>query len=536
MNHNLPPRRLVPRWRKATYAIHQPDMLGMVKPLKGLPKLVTDPEDVLRAVREWNTSNAVGDLADALSYGVDSSFRSILDAPARAALVHPGATPAMRLVAREILEAGTSQSQVWHSAEANVEVQTLRAVLRLAPNDVIALVDLAQHHLACGKAKAAYRALATAYQLSPHSVHVVRAFARYWIHLGMPDRAHAFIKSSGLAATDPWVMASEIAISQAARAQSSQLRRAQRLLATKEFKPTDFSELAGAVAGAEISTGNFKEARKLFRMALEHPNDNVLAQAITSQNFIGIEIDEQVIRRAPNGAFEGRALNAMIAGDFEAATGFTESWSSEEPFSSRPRLLQAYFFGAMGEYEKALDAANHGLISDPGDESLRANRAYALAGLGRFAEAAAELRQLEARDAADLRPSLLATRGMILMLTGRTEEGIQSYETAIEEFQKAKREEQVTDCMAFMARTALVAGIEQRDALTQRATERFRKIQSPAASVILMSMKQVVPNLEAPALRKTVQWEWDQAANTLSERKELSRKGGSGIVITKKRK
>jgi|GEM_PF-3934037 len=159
-----------------------------------------------------------------------------------------------------------------------------------------------------------------------------------------------------------------------------------------------------------------------------------------------------------------------------------------------------------------------------------------LAGLGRFAEAAAELRQLEARDAHELRPSLLATRGMILMLTGRTEDGIQSYEAAIEEFQKAKREEQATDCMAFMARTALVAGIEPSAALTQRAAERFRKIQSPAASVILMSMKQVVPNLEAPALRKTVQWEWDQAANTLSKKKELSRRCASGIVITNRRK
>lgn len=511
-------------------------MLGVVKALAKPPQLATDAEAFLKALDAWRQSESIGDLADLLSFSVDGALRGVLADAARAALKHSGAPRTMKLVAQEIFEEGCSVKRVWRNEPITVEVRTLRALLREAPNDTVALVDLAQHHLSQNKSRAAERALLTAYQISPRSVYVVRAFARFWIHRGRPDRAHALIKSSGLAAYDPWVMASEIAIAQAAGGHSIQLRKAQRALATKLYTPTDISELAGAVAGFEITNGNFREARKLFRLALEHPNDNVLAQAITNQQYLGIEVDEQIIKRAPNGVFEGRALNAMLLGKFEEAAGYTASWSEEESFSSRPRMLQSYFFGALGEYQKSLSAAEAGLLSDPKDDGLRANRAYALAGLERFTEAEAELKLLEAKDAPQQRPSVLATRGMVFMLQGQADEGIRLYEAAVVELEKAKAEEQVSDCLAFMARTAFRADIEQRDAVLARANERFALKPSPAASVILKSMQQTVADVAAPELRKIVQWEWDPTSNTLSQRKELTRIGAPGFVVADRQK
>ncbi|GAD20374.1 hypothetical protein AVS7_00135 [Acidovorax sp. MR-S7] len=176
-----------------------------------------------------------------------------------------------------------------------------------------------------------------------------------------------------------------------------QLRKAQRALNSKVFNPRDVSELAGAIGGAELWNGKFKEARKLFRLALEHPNDNVLAQAITNQEFLGIEVDEALLRRAPNGVFEGRALRALMQTDFEAASELTECWSEEEPFSSRPRTLQSFVCGALGTFEKALGAADKGLTADASDLSLRGNRAYALAALGRLDEAESELSVINAQ-------------------------------------------------------------------------------------------------------------------------------------------
>jgi len=330
-------------------------------------------------------------------------------------------------------------------------------------------------------------------------------------------------------------MASEIATAQVANAPSAQLRRAQRALAVESFNPKEVGELAGAVAGAELYQGNFKEARKLFRVALEHPNDNVLAQAITNQEFIGIEIDDQIMRRAPNGLFEGRALRAMLATNFDAAAHYTASWGDEESFSSRPRLLQSFICGALGHYEDALEAADIGLIADPTDLTLRGNRAYALAALSRFAEAEVELQLLEAKDDAGQRPFTWATRGMVLLLEGQTEVGLQLYEAALDEFTQRKQEELATTCLAFMARTATVAEIEQRDGIVQRTAERFAKAPSHAAAVILRTLKQDVAEVETTTLRRVVQWEWDSTTNTLAEKRELTRKGAPGLVVANRR-
>jgi tetratricopeptide (TPR) repeat protein len=470
-----------------------------------------------------------------LSFGIDPSKREKLVPAAQLALTLPGASVAMKMVAKEILSSGVSEDEVWKNSPSAKDVRGLRSLLRNTPNDVIALVDLAQHHLAHGKKRAALRALLAAHQVSPDSVHVIRALTRYWIHIGEDDRAHAFIKGTSKVASDPWVMASEIATAQVAGAPSTQLRKAHRALRSKVFNPRDVSELAGAVGGAELWTGNIKDARKLFRLALEHPNDNVLAQAITNQDFLGIDIDEQVLRRAPNGVFEGRALRALMLTDFEEAATLTDCWAEEEAFSSRPRTLQSFVLGALGAFERSLEAADKGLVADQKDLSLRGNRAYALAALNRLDEAEAELAIVEAHADENRRPFSLATRGMVALLRGHAEEGRRLYEESLADFHRKGQEAQYTDCLAFMARAVTVAGIEGAAAVVARATERYRKHPSHAAAVILRQLEQVVKDVDAAPLRKVVQWEWNPESNTLVEKRELTRKGAPGFVVADKK-
>lgn len=531
MNRLLPTRRLIPKWRKSGFSVRQPDMLGLVKPTASHSSVQAQQVDVDQALWAWNNSGSIGDLADLLAFGVDPTQRDKLIEPAKVAARLEQATPAMRLVAREILSEGASQDEVWQKSSSAQDAKALRALLRNTPNDVIALVDLAQHHLAHGKQRAAHRALVVAHQVSPHAVHVIRAMTRYWVHVGEEDRAHAFIKGSSRVSVDPWLMASEIATAQVARAASTQLKRAQRALNVKSFSNQDVSELAGAVAGLELNHGNLKEARKLFRLALEHPNDNVLAQAIVNQEFLGIDVDEQVLRRASNGVFEGRALRAILQADFDSAATLTDCWAQEEPFSSRPRTLQSFVCGALGKYEAAIDAATQGLVADAADLSLRGNRAYALAAMGRLDEASAELAILEARGDENQRPFTLATKGMVHLLRGEEEVGRQLYEEALSEFRKKKHETLYTDCLAFMARTVTVATPAHGPAAVMRAMDQFTKSPSEAAAVILKGLNESVRTFEAKPLRKVVQWEWDPQTNTLMEKRQLTRKGSSGFVV-----
>lgn len=531
MNRLLPTRRLIPKWRKSGFSVRQPDMLGLVKPVTAHASVQAQQLDVDQALWAWHNTGSIGDLADLLAFGVDPSQRVKLIEAANVAAGLEQATPAMRLVAREILSEGTSQDEVWQKSTSAHDAKALRSLLRNTPNDVIALVDLAQHHLAHGKQRAAYRALLVAHQVSPQSVYVIRAMTRYWVHVGEQDRAHAFIKSTSRVSVDPWLMASEIATAQVARAASTQLKKAQRALSLKSFSNRDVSELAGAVAGLELNHGNLKEARKLFRLALEHPNDNVLAQAIVNQEFLGIDVDEQVMRRASNGVFEGRALRAILQADFDSAATLTDCWAQEEPFSSRPRTLQSFVCGALGKFETAIEAATLGLVADSGDLSLRGNRAYALAAMGRLEEATAELAILEARGDDNQRPFTLATKGMVHLLRGEQEAGRQLYEDALSEFRRKKQESLYTDCLAFMARTVTLASPADGPAAIKRAMEQFTKAPSEAAAVILKGLNESVRTVEAKPLRKVVQWEWDPQTNTLTEKRQLTRKGSSGFVV-----
>jgi tetratricopeptide (TPR) repeat protein len=492
---------------------------------------VTNPESLQLALFSWNNSRSLGDLADLLSFGVDPLLRDTLLEPAKFALTLENLPPAMRLVAQEILSPGDSDVLAWSSEGAAANVQKLRATLRIAPNDSIALVDLAQHHLANHKERAAYRCLSTALQLSPNSVYVIRAMARYWIHLDDFAKAHKFIKSAVLVNPDPWLMASEIAIAQGANATSTQLRKAQRAIATKSFSMKDVSELAAAVGGTELYSGNIKEARKLFRTALDAPNDNVLAQTMHLQAFLGIDVDEQLLRRAPNGVFEVRAYQAIVGADFVNAARLTAAWGDEEPFSSRPRVLESYVAGALGDYQAALISADLGLRSDPDDLTLRGNRAYALAGLLRFDEAEVELKSIDAKGEDRQEPLSTATKGMIELLRGNTAQGIALYEDALATFKKHGDQELVTTCRAFMARAAVTAQVPEASAILGEAKDRFKKSPAPAASVILRTLNHDMGPIATEPLRKVTQWEWDPASNTLQERKQVTRKGATGFIV-----
>ena len=531
MNRLLPTRRLIPKWRKARFSLHQPDMLGLIKPIKSTAPIITSDEAVDLALWTWERTKSIGDLADVLAFGMDVRQRIRLGPAAETALKSPEATPVMKIVAQEILKSGTSEALLWRDSEAAKSVRGLRALLRNAPNDAIALVDLAQHYLAVGKQRAAYRALMTAHQISPNSVHVLRAVTRFWIHVGMPDKAHAFIKKAPRTATDPWLMASEIATAQVAGAPSAQLRKAQRALTTNAFKSRDITELAGAIGGAELYQGNFKEARKLFRLALEYPTDNVLAQAITNQDHLQIEINDSLIQKAPNGVFEGRALQALLRTDFEEVARLTECWAEEETFSSRPRLLQSFVHGALGNFEKALEAAEAGLLTDPKDMSLRGNRAYALALMKRFDEAEAELKIIDAQGNEDNRPLTLATMGAVKLLMGEHELGSALYEEALTEFERKKADLQYSDCLAFYARTAIEAESPTSLGLLQRAAGRFLKVPSHAAAVVLRTLNQEAKVKENEPMRRVTQWEWNKTENTLTQKHGLTRKGAPAVVM-----
>lgn len=535
MNRLLPPRRLIPRWRQSRFAVQQLDTLGLVKSA-GRQAVPVSDEQLVRSLAQWKTHGTLGHLADVLAFASVESLRPLLQQAANAALANDGATAAMKLAAREALSDGSSEKAIWRGDSQRHSVHRLRTLLRLSPNNPLALLDLAQFYLASGKVRAAERALLTARQLAPGSVNTVRALTRYWVHLDRPDRAHAVLRSSSRLTRDPWLMASEIAVAQVAAVASTQLKRAQRALFEQVYRPSDATELAGAVAGYELKSGNLKQARKLFRLALTAPNDNVMAQAVHNQQYLGIEIDEEVYSRLPAAPSEVLAYRAILSADFLAAADFVQAWGDEEPYSSRPKTLESYVHGSLGRYEESLRASDLGLQADPDDVSLQGNRAYALAALGRLTEAERQLRTLELRADSQLAPFACATRGMVALFRGRVADGLALYEAAVEAFRKRGDEESITTCRAFLARSAIEAEVETAPALLRIAEDRLARVPSPAAAVILQGLgRQVSLTAEQPASRIS-QWEYDPQSNQLTRLgRQVPKRAGPILIKSKTR-
>ena len=133
------------------------------------------------------------------------------------------------------------------------QISRLRNLLRTSPSNALALLDLAQLQSAIGKTKAADRSIRMALNLAPNNRLVIRTAARFFIHEGKTDQAHYLLRKHPRTVSDPWLMATEIALADAADAKSLFLSKGKRFLIEKQdFPIAHLSELSGGHCNGRI--------------------------------------------------------------------------------------------------------------------------------------------------------------------------------------------------------------------------------------------------------------------------------------------
>jgi tetratricopeptide (TPR) repeat protein len=140
--------------------------------------------------------------------------------------------------------------------------------------------------------------------------------------------------------------------------------------------------------------------------------------------------------------FEANANILMDTSEWQKSFEEAERWFWDQPFSSRPVIFASYLASnVLGLPDKAVEMIDKSLISNPCDEMLLNNRAFALAQLGRLDEARAAIADGKkcAHDAKASAP-LTATEGMIEMRAGNLERGQELYRSAISIASKAKNQ------------------------------------------------------------------------------------------------
>jgi tetratricopeptide (TPR) repeat protein len=208
---------------------------------------------------------------------------------------------------------------------------------------------------------------------------------------------------------------------------------------SKEFlksltlSPWHLSELASAIGTLELTSGSTKRARKLFRLALQEPTDNTIAQARWATGLDpGISVDPKHYND-PLSA-EARAWNFFYAADWKAALSNFWAWHFDQPFSRRPCATGSYIAAEiLGNHEDAIEMAQSGLNANPDNAALLNNMAFSLIHTGKLRKAAEYLTRSRGQAVpAEESIPLLATFGLWAFRAGYPQRGRELYLRAIE--------------------------------------------------------------------------------------------------------
>ena len=542
MKSNLPARRLIPKWRPIATTLQTPDAVPI--PAARSAPLLGDREEFQRAAEHWRQKMTPGALGDVLSFGVHQDLAEEVAAVGHEAL----RTGAPRTLIQQMLiqdigkrqglipaqfEGAVSSNDNLHPFQA--PIRAVRALLKSAPDNALALLDYAQFQAAVGRMERAERAIRTALSLRPDNRLVLRTAARFFVHAGKPDVGHALIRRHARTPADPWLMASEIALADAAKTQSQFLGKGKRFLFDhKKMPAAQITELAGAVSMAELGSGNLKRAREAQRQALLAPNDNVIAQAVELRGRLGLQLEGVAIERAIAASSEARVLQAWVdAAPGDVAT-YAREWHVQEPFSSRPVQMLSTLYAYQGDHEMALRWIRAGLLADPTDQGLLINLAYVQVLRRDYVAAGAVLRKHKSSKQSEFEPFTLATEGLMAYQLGDFSVGDQFYFAALALLEKVKRPEMFAYCLLNQALAARDNQHPDREVLMARAVNALKDNTSPDSSMLLKVRNELqidaTAHDEMPG-RRLRQWVFDPKNNTLTERTGVTSVGAKGLVV-----
>jgi Tfp pilus assembly protein PilF len=425
-------RRVVPRWNSFRDALNN----GELEPVTLAEKKVADSElFLLNKEEQWQEDKSLFVALDLLSASFVLGDSRFAKEAAEFVLQHePEVTPAALRIANAILGRGVKSDP-----EPGVTSSDFRAAIRQAkarrvrePRNAFAWAELARLYAINGMRDLAERPMRIALSLAPGNRHILRCAARYFLHAGDPGEALSILRHAEGVQSDPWLLAAEVAVSSVTGKTSRFMRGARALAGEKNIKSFHRSELAAAVASAEMWAGSEKKARNLFVDALEGPTENAFAQVVWASQQVGLREFPFERVHVPND-FEARALEARNNAHWETAVAHCREWAVLESFSSRPYgLASAVAAELLRRPADAVSLVNEGLKTNPHHPGLINNKAFALVGCGKPKDAMAELLGADLKQANDdSKVCILATAGLVEFRLGNATDGRELYQRAI---------------------------------------------------------------------------------------------------------
>lgn len=469
-------RRIVPRWRRVksrdSLVEERPLGTGGLTPLNRLSQIELD-----ETIERWKHDKSVGVALEILNSPADLADSPVLAEAAHIVLAHKDAGTLARVIAGANAEPNGNSAFAALSPRTNVPLALARAALRRDPYNAIAALNLAHAYCGIGRVDKAHRLVLQALAVAGTNRTILRGAARFYLHVKDFGHAHSLLARAPGLLHDPWLLAGELALSEVIGKTSQHMKRAKLMAQSDSLEAINRSELNAAIGDVQRHRGDHRHARKSYVAALVRPTENVIAQA----HFLSTRGD---VTNLPWGdamkhvtaAPEASGMDALLRGDWKVAKEQARIWLDLEPFSNRPVNL-GFTASELGDndMESALFFAERGQRSNPGQPMQHNNYAFALAKLGRIAEAEeafAVCRSLLAKEEGDPgeRHVYKATAALIAWRAGDVEGGRRGYREAAEYFEKSGQRPRLAVALWRWAEEEVRAGnIAEAGKLLERA-------------------------------------------------------------------
>lgn len=487
-------RNVIPRWRSFEETIETNELAAST----GSEETVGNaPADISEQLTAWLENRTLSFAGDLLSAALATRQADVARDAAEYVLgASVDAESPLSKIAKRVLNWSEIREQSLDEGPQgdptgsvqNARIKRLRHSLRAFPRDAIAWTDLARLYTILGINDKARRAIQTACSLAPQNRFVIRSAARFYAHLGEMDSAHSLVLNSGACKHDPWLAASEVALSSLAKTWARSAQSGLAMISGGNFSDFEITELATAIGTLDHSHGQERKAKKLIKRGLVAPNDNSLAQAKwISRSISGLGLDVKVLDFKVPRQFEASAYEFFSLGRWAESFKSALSWCRDEPFSSRAAKMACYVSATMlEEYEIAARIADIGLISSAEDEVLINHKAFCFASLNWLDKAEAELAKLKSMQLEDTsRVTWLANHGLISFRLGNIDKGREWYLEAVDLARSIENEEYRTTALLFWAREEALKGTELCPFLFEGLHKRIDPKKSPDKAAVL---------------------------------------------------
>lgn len=429
-------RQVVPRWRTLSDA----KLFGELTPLSVHRKNRFHKKWMSDVLADWKRQPSVSVASEVCASAITLGHPELAHDAAEYVIANPMSTNAAQDIAQRCLLSINEPAQGFtelHSSigllqQAKSRIRTCRERLRQYPHNPILWVNLALAYTIVGHDQKSKRAIEVALSMSPKSRFVVRSASRFFLHEGDPERAeNVLTKACAGANSDPWILASQLAVACSQKKSSQLFSVARRLLDTDRFSPFHLSELASALSTMEAKAGNLKRSRTLCRRSIKEPAENAIAQAAwLDRQFHGMSLGSSPLHAV---SAEAEAWTNHQAGSWGQALQDAKTWQDQQPFSSRPAILAGYISSTIFEdYKESVRILERARPSNSNDALLHNNLAFAQIELLNLKEAASLLaRAARMPQTTSTKICLAATKGLLNYRSGAFLSGRQEYRKAM---------------------------------------------------------------------------------------------------------